>query len=601
MRVGEESRPAWATNQPTAGGAPLRVLAVIASDAEYAHICELLEAAPDLRFCVERVASLRAALAQLRQTIFDLVLLDHHLPDGEGLALLRGAKDRGIRAPIVMLSGATTIDLDLQAMALGVADFLDKDRTDAAWLERTVRYALARQEQAERLRRLAQYDELTGLANRSLFEDRLERALAWARRQGRLVAIMILDLNGFKAVNDALGHVAGDRLLTMVAARLTGRLRETDTVARLGGDEFALIIENLAKPEHAALVVRKLLDAVAPPFDLDGGEVTVSASIGVALYPGDGERPAELVRLADRAMYRAKAEGGNVCRFASDRLERRIQRGALLESDLRRALEQGELVLHFQPQVTLTAGVPGVSALARWVHPDLGLIGAERFLPLAENSGLLDVLTEWLLDAAAVQLRDWADLGLHRVHVAVPLWSRQQLAWSNLPERISGRLEGAGVVPERLEIELCETLVLADAENGGNALARLAECGVRLALDEFGRGPTSLRSLQLGVLDTLKLSRELHRDVPEDARRGAIVAAILALAQEIGLRVVAEGVERPNQLAFLRRHGCDAVQAFMSCPPLPADACTMWLRQAIGRLHKDEPGPAVQTSRLPAA
>jgi diguanylate cyclase (GGDEF)-like protein len=206
-----------------------------------------------------------------------------------------------------MLTRCSTPELDLEAMALGVSDFLDKSRIDATLLERTIRYALARHRQAERLNRLAQYDELTGLANRSLFQDRLRRAVAWARRHDRLAAVMILDLNGFKAVNDRLGHGAGDRLLAIMASRLTRRLRETDTIARLGGDEFALLVENLAKPEHAALVARKLLDTVAPPVDLDEQQVSVTASLGVALCPRDGEDAAELVRLADRAMYAAKA------------------------------------------------------------------------------------------------------------------------------------------------------------------------------------------------------------------------------------------------------------------------------------------------------
>ena len=216
---------------------------------------------------------------------------------------------------------------------------------------------------------------------------------------------MILDLNGFKAVNDQLGHSAGDRLLTIMAGRLTKRLRETDTIARLGGDEFALLIENLAKPEHAALVARKLLDTVAPPIELDDQQVTVTASLGVALYPRDGADPDALVREADRAMYRAKAEGGNLCRFSSDQMQRRIQRGALLEADLRRALTRGELLLHYQPQVTLSPGALGISAMVRWAHPELGLIGPERFLPLAEDSGLVPPLTEWLCQAACSQAR----------------------------------------------------------------------------------------------------------------------------------------------------------------------------------------------------
>ena len=562
---------------------PIRVLLVEADEAEFRTTRALLSAAPQLEFTIDWARDLATGLAGLRAGECDICLADQALPDGDGLELARFAAERGCRAPIIMLSGASTLELDLRAMALGVADLLDKKRLDATRLGRTVRYALARQRHADQLSRLAQYDELTGLANRSLFQDRLERALAWARRHERLIAVMILDLNGFKAVNDRLGHVAGDRLLALMAQRLTARLRETDTVARLGGDEFAILIENLAKPEHAALVARKLLDTVAPPATVDGAEVAVTASLGVAVYPRDGEDGAQLVREADRAMYRAKAEGGNLCRFSSDQLERRVQRGALLEIDLRRGLEQGEFTLHYQPQVTLTAGALGISAQPRWRHPELGLIGPERFLALAEDTGLLEAMTGWLFEAACSQARRWHDQGLARVHLGVPLLSRQQLAWSGLGARLGASLRAAGVAAGSLEIELPEQLLLDDADAGGNGLAALKDVGVRLALDGYGSGPTSLRGLQLGGLDTLKLARELHQDVPHDARRSAVVAGIVALARELGLRVVADGIDRQEQLASLRRYGCDAAQAFMSSPPLPPEACTSWLRQAAAR------------------
>ena len=562
---------------------PLRALVVEDNDADYRTTCDLLDAARLVTFTIERVRTVAEALPRLNSGACDVCLLEPAPPDGPGVELLRTAQNRDCRAPIIVLTRCGSPELDLEAMALGAADFLDKGQVDAALLERAVRYAIARHREAARLDRLAQYDELTGLANRSLFQDRLLRALAWARRHERLVAVMILDLNGFKAVNDRLGHVAGDRLLAIMAGRLTKRLRETDTIARLGGDEFALLIENLAKPEHAALVARKLLDTVAPPIELDGELITVTASLGVALYPKDGADAAALVREADRAMYRAKAEGGNLCRFANDQLQRRIQRGVLLEADLRRALVRGELLLHFQPQVTLRPGSLGISAMVRWAHPELGLIGPERFLPLAEDSGLLPPLTEWLCEAACTQARYWSELNLGPVHLALPLLSRQQLRWSSLPGLLEEHLRAAALAPARLEVEIAEPLLLADAEAGGAGLAALDAIGVRIALDDFGNGPMSLRSLELGLLDTIKLVRAMHQEVPDDQQRGAVIRAVVALAKDLGLRVVAEGVDRHEQLAFLRRVGCDAVQAFMSCPPLPADACTAWLRQASSR------------------
>jgi diguanylate cyclase len=573
-------------------GVPIRVLLIEDDDDDYRRTCDLLDAARHVTFVIDWARSAKDAMMRLGSDSYDVCLVDHGLPDGKGLELIRAAHNRGFRAPIVMLTGCSTLELDLEAMALGVSDFLDKNRVDATLLERTIRYALARHRQAERLNRLAQYDELTGLANRSLFQDRLRRALAWARRHDRLAAVMILDLNGFKAINDRLGHGAGDRLLTIMAKRLTKRLRETDTIARLGGDEFALVIENLAKPEHAALVARKLLDTVAPPVEVDDQQVTVTASLGIALYPRDGSDPAELIRQADRAMYRAKAEGGNLCRFSNERLERRVQRGALLETDLRRALDQGELLLHYQPQVTLRAGSLGISAMVRWGHPELGLIGPERFLPLAEDTGLLQPMTEWLFEVGCAQVRHWCAQGLGRMHLALPLLSRQQLAWNGLAGRLQDHLRAAELAPGRLEIEVSEELLLADADAGGIGVAALKEVGARIALDGFGRGPMSLRGFQLGLLDTIKLAREIHQEVPDDHQRSAVVRALVALAKDLGLRVVAEGIDRHEQLTFLRRSGCDAVQAFMSCPPLPAAACTSWLRQASGR--REQPRDTIQ-------
>jgi diguanylate cyclase (GGDEF)-like protein len=561
---------------------PIRVLLVEDNETDYWRARDLLDSVPHARFTIDWARDLRSGLARLGPAMFDVCLLEQFLPDGDGLDILRAAPARGCDAPIIVLTDDGTLASDQTAMALGVADFLDKSRIDATMLERSIRYALSRRRQAQRLSLLAQRDELTGLANRSLFNDRLERALAWGRRHNRIAAVMVLDLNGFKAVNDRLGHGAGDRILAIIAKRLSARLRETDTVARLGGDEFALVIENLAKAEHAGLVARKLLDAVVLPVTIDEREVTVTASLGVSLYPQDGSHGAALLREADRAMYRAKAEGGNLCRYSSDQVERRVERGALLESDLRRALERGELVLHYQPQINLAGGSLGISGRLRWQHPELGPIGAERFMPLAEDSGMLETVTDWMFDGACEQQRQWQAMGFHNLHLAVPLLSHRQLAWSGLAQRLEDLLRAAGLEPHGLEIELDEGVLLSEAST---VLASLRKLGVRIALDGYGRGPTSLRSLQLGVLDTLKLAREWHQGGPAESAH-AVVGAIIALARDLGLRIVAEGVDDHEQLAFLRRHGCTAVQGYMNSMPLPAEACTAWLRKTSGRRRR---------------
>jgi diguanylate cyclase (GGDEF)-like protein len=566
--------------RPRLPEAALRLLVVDHDDAGFERVGALLAEVDDADFVLERAHTTEAALVRLAAGGIDLCLVALALPGRDGLELVRESASRDLGVPMVLLCEGADRATDLAASAQGAADFLATDELDPRRLERSVRFAVARARDASRLARLAQYDELTGLANRVLFQDRLARAFAAARRQERQVAVMILDLDGFKPVNDRLGHAAGDALLRITGERLRARLRESDTVARLGGDEFGIVVESLAKPEHAALVARKLLDAVAPPVCLEGREVLVGASLGVALYPRDGDSPDAVKRCADAAMYRAKAEGGHVARFHDPGTESRLRRGALIETDLRRGLERGELVLHFQPQITLRPGPLGLAALLRWQHPDFGLVGADRFLGLAEDVGLLDALAAFALDAACAQAQRWQEGGLAPLRLALPILSRRQLGWSDLARRVGDRLSAHGLAADRLELEIDEALWLAEVERGGAALAALGEMGVRLALAGFGDGPAALRTLEGVGLDTLKLSRRLVQDVPDDARRSALVRAVIGLAHDLGLRVVAEGADRPAQLGFLRRLGCDAVQSIQGAPALPAEGCTAWLREA---------------------
>jgi EAL domain-containing protein (putative c-di-GMP-specific phosphodiesterase class I) len=325
------------------------------------------------------------------------------------------------------------------------------------------------------------------------------------------------------------------------------------------------------------------LKALSPPVDLGGATATVTGSLGVALFPTDAADAATLLRLADEAMYRAKDEGGNRCRFHDPQLDGRMQQGVLIEADLGRALEAGDLALHFQPQVTLAPGELGLAASVHWRHPELGLASGEQVRAMAEATSLVEPLTDWLIRAACRHARAWQDAGFERFHVAVPILSRRQLAWSGLAERVRDLLGKAGLAPERLELEVSEGLAAQDLEIGGGTLAALKGQGVRLALDAFGGGRAPLALLTDVPLDTVKLARSLLRGTPEHPRRTALVGSMVRLARRLGLRVVAEGVENQGQLHMLRREGCDAVQALMSCPPLPAAACLDWLREATAR------------------
>lgn len=574
-----------ATPSPVAAprGEPCRVLVASGEEETFTIVRDLLGRIAPAAYRVDWAVGGEAALRRLGASHYDVAIFEEHLPDGEAVDFVRVAQRRGLRTPVVLVSD----DLDAldpaAAIELGIGDLLEREELDIGRLVRSLRFAIARKARIDRLDHLAQYDDLTGLANRSLLRDRLERAFAAARRHRTHVAVMVLDLDGFKAVNDSFGHAAGDRLLCVVAERLRGRVRETDTVARLGGDEFTLVVENLVRPEHATLVARKLLDALEPPIRIESSDVRIGASLGVALYPRDGADPGTLMRLADAAMYAVKAQGGYGCRFHDPSLDQRMRRGSILERDLRRALEREEFVLHFQPQVTLCGEEIGLAAILRWQHPELGLIEAERFRAVAEESGLIDPLTDWIVRGAVERLREWRDAGLGELHVSVPVLSRRQLLWSDLGARLAAALDGAGLPRAVLELELEERLVLEEIEAGGDGLRALADLGMRLALDGFGAGIASLRLLRDAPLRTLKIAREIMRGVPHDAARTLFARAVVGLAKELGLRVVVDGIETRAQLRFLKALSCDAVQAVVSCPPLPPDACAGWLREAVTR------------------
>lgn len=573
---------------PSQAGRSCRVLVVTAEEESFAIVRDLLARAEQPVYRVEWAASGEAGLRRLTASHYDVAVVDEELPDRDGADFVRVAQRRGFRTPTVLMSE----DLDQldprAAIDLGVGDLIAKEELELGRLVRSLRFAIARKALTDRLDHLAQYDDLTGLANRALLRDRLERALAAARRHRTAVAVMILDLDGFKAVNDTLGHAAGDRLLKEVADRLRGRVRETDTVARLGGDEFALVIENLGRSEHATLVARKLLDALEAPVRIDGTEARVGASLGVALYPRDADDPAVLMRQADAAMYAAKAAGGRDCRFHDARLDQRMRRGAILESDLRRALERGEFVLHFQPQVGLRSGAVGLASILRWQHPELGPIEVDRFRAVAEEAGLVEPLTEWMLGEAVQRLRAWRDAGLGEIHASLPVLSRRHLAWTPLGVRVATALQEAGLPRAAIELEIDERLALEELQAEGGGLEPLAELGLRIALDGFGAGVASLRLLRDAPVHTLKMSREVLRGVPLEPQRTQFARALVGLAKELGIRVVAEGVESPAQLALLKAAGCDAVQAVTSCPALPPDACASWLRKAATRAGAGE-------------
>lgn len=435
-----------------------------------------------------------------------------------------------------------------------------------------------RRETEEQIRFLAHHDSLTRLPNRTLFRDRLHQALAISRRTNSKVALMLLDLDNFKVINDSLGHGVGDELLKEVANRLLAQERETDTVARLGGDEFALILPQIRRSEDAVVIAERIIERIAAPLSIEGNTVQVGTSIGITIFPDDGNDAETMIGNADMAMYQAKAEGRNTYRFYVEEMNSDlIARKEMLE-DMRLALKNDEFELYFQPQVDLTGhNVVGAEALLRWHCPKRGFVSPLDFVPIAEQGGLIIPLGEWVIRAACRQIAAFDTMGLSMVRIAVNI-STLQFRQKDLVDTVKSILAETRIQPERLEFEITESVVMADLESSVNMMTQLDEIGIRLAIDDFGTGYSSLSYLKRFPIQKLKIDKTFVQDVEEDSDSEAIVNAIVGLADSMKLTTVAEGVETQAQLDLMRLAGCDLVQGFFFGRPMPARDFARWMR-----------------------
>lgn len=488
---------------------------------------------------------------------------------------------------IIHVQGRTEYDGDGRALRMRgtIQDITERKRTE------------------EQIRHLAFYDSLTSLPNRMLFKEQLGQALQAARREERYVAILFLDLDNFKRVNDTLGHTIGDLLLQDVGARLAQSVRGEDsvarnpsaqpnsTVARLGGDEFTVLLSRIAQTQDAAKVAQRILDSLALPSAVGGHELFVSASIGIAVYPFDGEEIETLLKNADAAMYQAKSDGrGRYC-FYSPSMNATALEKLNLERGLRKALERGELVLYFQPMVQGTTGeVIGNEALLRWQHPERGLIPPNDFIPLAEETGLITSIGEWVIEAACKQNFEWQRAGLPTVPVTVNL-SSLQFHDPHLAAKVAQILKRTGLDPRYLTLELTESMLMQDSERNVTTLNELQRLGVQMAIDDFGTGFSSFNYLKRFPVDHLKIDQSFVRDITHDQGNAAIARAIIALARSLNLGVIAEGVETLEERDFLQANGSPDMQGYLFCQPQPADSITACWKRCRSRmappLHAD--------------
>jgi diguanylate cyclase (GGDEF)-like protein len=544
--------------------------------------------APFALLCAERLA---AGLELLGKEAPALVLLDLSLPDSLGLETFARVYAHSPGVPIIVLTGNDDQTVALSAVKGGAQDYLVKSRLERELLLRSMQYSIERKRYQVQLEHQANYDALTGLPNRNLLHDRMRQAV-FAQRSPRAMAVVFIDLDNFKFVNDSLGHGVGDKLLKGMAERLRAVLREGDTVARLGGDEFVVILNDHTSEEVIFRAMQRIIHEVGLPMNVDGHDLSLTCSAGISLYPQDGGDVETLLRNADAAMYRAKDHGRNNFQFYTSEMNERINERVALENALRRALERNEFLLHYQQKVDLSSSaVAGAEALVRWNHPEWGLLRPERFIPLAEETGLIVKMGEWVLRETCRQTRAWLDQGLAPGLVSVNL-SARQFRQEGLVRLVSRILEETRLDPRHLEIELTESMVMQNVPAAIATLHGLKSLGAQLSVDDFGTGYSSLAYLKDFPIDTLKIDRSFVRQIGagEDAGSGAgasddgvIAKAVIQLGHALHLKVIAEGVETDAQVRFLRRHGCDEAQGFFYGEPLPPEGHAALLRAAAGR------------------
>jgi diguanylate cyclase (GGDEF)-like protein len=560
-----------AVNEPIETATSLSLLLVEEDDRAAKRLFEVLNRPEGTRFDITMVGCVEEALAKLQDGDYDVLLLDLAVHEGHGLDSLLRARVAARHIPIVVLTYHKDEALALKAARAGAQDYLTKGEVTPELITRTLLHAVERHrmlrdliDAQDRQRFLATHDTLTELPNRYSFLEQLRAALADAERNNSQLAVMFFDLDGFKSVNDNLGHAVGDELLTDVARRLRKLIRKSDLVARLGGDEFVAAIRNVPDRETPLQVAEKIREEIEKPYHVAEVECWVSTSVGISVFPHDGVEADALIRCADAAMYSAKSSGKNrVCLFDNDMNDQAAERFSLVNG-LREAIHSGQLVLMFQPQIQVaTEEVVAAEALVRWQHPTRGLISPSEFIPVAEETGMMVPLGEWVLRSACAVAAGWTELPHTRVAVNV---SGRQLDQPDFPNRVRTILEESGLSAGRLEIEVTESLVVT--ESALTALARLREMGVRTSIDDFGTGFSSLAQLKRLPVDTLKIDQSFVRGAAATGPEAVILAAIIQMGRGLGLDVLAEGVETPEEMDSLCRLGCHLMQGYLFAKPV---------------------------------
>jgi diguanylate cyclase (GGDEF)-like protein len=542
------------------------------------------------------VTTLKDGTRALRKGGFDVVLLDMGLPDGSGMECVEAVQEADPDMPIVVLSGRDDEDFALGILNKGVQDYLVKWEGKGRLITRSIRYAIERKRAEKRLNYLAQYDSLTGVPNRQYLTEQLDQAIARAQRVRTKVALFYLDLDKFKAVNDMLGHDAGDNLLKEVAQRLYLHTRAGDVLARLGGDEFALVIEGLKEAEDAESIARNLINSLIEPFIVQGREVIVTAAIGITVFPDDSREAAVLLKNADIAMYQAKEAGRNEFRFFTEHMHSQLIERHKLEQDIQSALHLRQFALVYQPKVDMKShGLTGMEALIRWNCHDRGLVRPAEFIRTAEDSGYIVPLGYWIIGDVCRAIAKWQAEKLRVVPVSINV-SPRQFQQPDFAERVAEILEAHDTDPNLIELELTEGLLMEDTDAALGCLDKLKEIGIRISIDDFGTGNSCLAYLQKFPIDILKIDKSFVDEIGENSDSEHICRAIISLAKALNLETVAEGVESERQLNFLRDAGCNIAQGYLFGHPIWGKEIVELLDDAKNNFSRVKPAVSMRNS-----
>ncbi len=560
----------------------IKVLLIEAQEKDACDFKELLGNIKPNKHLVTSAYSACEGMAYLEKVDFDIVIIDLNLPDSEGSNIITYIQEINSEIPIVVLNDQENDELALQVVQLGAQDYLVKGQGDGFLINRIIDYSIERKMSVRQLSHLANYDSLTGLANRLLFRERLDRALIRADRSKSLVALFVIDLDRFKNINESLGHDAGDQLLIKVASRLQECTREGDTIARLGGDEFTIIMEDVKSVDDAVKIADGVLSFMKKKFNIQSNEVFVTPSIGITIYPVDDTHAEHLLINADSAMYEAKESGRNCYRFYTSNMNSHLIAQMNMEAKLRRAIERKEFVLHYQPKFNVNSKeLIGAEALIRWEDPDEGMISPAVFIPLAEETGLIGSITDWVMEEACRQNSEWQQQDYEPIRMAVNL-SPKQFNQEDIATRIFNQIICSALAPKYVELEITEGALVEDVEKSNEILIELKKRGVHISIDDFGTGYSSLSYLKKFPLDTLKIDQSFVRDLLQDPDDAAIVSAIIAMAKSLRFNVIAEGVETVEQLNYLAAKGCNEVQGYFLGKPVPAKEFTDFLVKKTG-------------------